>query len=108
MNQDGRTPGITLPSMKAQQTLIEDTYRQAGLDVSETDFFEAHGTGTQAGDRTEAESPSRVLRTFASSHNSVGAWMLASLFYSLIVFVLPLLSCVHGCSGGPRLSDRFR
>ena len=39
MNQDGRTPGITLPSMSAQRALIEDTYRQAGLDVSDTDFF---------------------------------------------------------------------
>ncbi|KAL9102129.1 MAG: hypothetical protein Q9163_002690 [Psora crenata] len=63
MNQDGRTPGITLPSMEAQQTLIEDTYRQAGLDVFETDFFEAHGTGTQAGDKTEAQALSTALRT---------------------------------------------
>ena len=65
MNQDGRTPGITMPSMKAQQILIEDTYRQAGIDVSETDFFEAHGTGTQAGDKTEAEALSNALRTSA-------------------------------------------
>ncbi|KAL8784315.1 MAG: hypothetical protein Q9195_009094 [Heterodermia aff. obscurata] len=65
MNQDGRTPGITMPSMKAQQSLIEDTYRQAGIDVSETDFFEAHGTGTQAGDKTEAEALSNALRTSA-------------------------------------------
>lgn len=39
MNQDGRTPGITLPSMSAQRALIEQTYRQVGLDVSDTDFF---------------------------------------------------------------------
>lgn len=64
INQDGRTPGITLPSMSAQRTLIEETYRQAGIDVAETDFFEAHGTGTQAGDRIEAEALSKALRSF--------------------------------------------
>ncbi|KAG8533450.1 putative PKS/NRPS-like protein biosynthetic cluster [Bacidia gigantensis] len=63
MNQDGKTPGITMPSMSAQQALIEQTYRQAGLDVSGTDFFEAHGTGTQAGDRTEAEALANALQT---------------------------------------------
>ncbi|KAL8782461.1 MAG: hypothetical protein Q9213_005355 [Squamulea squamosa] len=64
INQDGRTPGITLPSAEAQQVLIEKTYRQAGLDVAQTDFFEAHGTGTQAGDKTEAEALTSALRTF--------------------------------------------
>ena len=63
-NQDGKTPGITLPSASAQQDLIEETYRRAGLDVAETDFFEAHGTGTQAGDKTEAEALVNALKTF--------------------------------------------
>ena len=62
-NQDGRTPGITMPSNDAQRSLILATYQEAGLDPSETDFFEAHGTGTQAGDRTEAEALSFALRT---------------------------------------------
>ncbi|KAI4194047.1 MAG: hypothetical protein LQ350_008007, partial [Teloschistes chrysophthalmus] len=63
MNQDGKTPGITLPSQRAQQMLIEQTYRQAGLEVWDTDFFEAHGTGTQAGDRTEAEALAKALKS---------------------------------------------
>ena len=46
VNQDGKTPGITLPSSDAQSALIQATYKAAGLDTSETGYFEAHGTGT--------------------------------------------------------------
>ncbi|KAJ5605451.1 hypothetical protein N7510_008232, partial [Penicillium lagena] len=60
-NQDGRTPGITLPSGTAQETLIRDVYARAGLSPSETDFVEAHGTGTQAGDPIETGAISRVF-----------------------------------------------
>ena len=63
MNQDGRTPGITMPSEDAQRALIQATYKEARLDPSETDFFEAHGTGTQAGDRVEAAALSSALDT---------------------------------------------
>lgn len=63
MNQDGRTPGITMPSQEAQRSLIQATYQEAGLDPAETGFFEAHGTGTQAGDRVEAEALSSALST---------------------------------------------
>ncbi|KAI2602000.1 beta-ketoacyl synthase domain-containing protein [Hypoxylon sp. NC1633] len=57
-NSDGRTKGITLPSSEAQAALIRDTYRKTGLDVMEPrdqcQYFEAHGTGTPAGDPREA------------------------------------------------------
>ncbi|KAI4716245.1 hypothetical protein E4T48_07540 [Aureobasidium sp. EXF-10727] len=58
VNQDGRTPGITMPSSNAQCDLIRSTYRKAGLDLTKSSdrpqFFEAHGTGTKAGDPQEA------------------------------------------------------
>jgi len=57
-NQDGHSNGITVPSTEAQAALIRQTYARAGLDPSsELDrpqFFEAHGTGTKAGDPKEA------------------------------------------------------
>ena len=53
-NQDGRTRGITQPSGRAQTDLISNTYRDADLDMTPTRFFEAHGTGTLAGDPIEA------------------------------------------------------
>ncbi|EPS35041.1 hypothetical protein PDE_10006 [Penicillium oxalicum 114-2] len=58
MNSDGRTMGITMPSGEAQRKLIESTYASIGLDPKNAQdrcqYFEAHGTGTQAGDPQEA------------------------------------------------------
>ncbi|KAI4141216.1 MAG: hypothetical protein L6R39_005464, partial [Caloplaca ligustica] len=58
VNSDGRTQGITLPSPQAQTKLIREVYQRAGLNpLASTDrcqFFEAHGTGTPAGDPLEA------------------------------------------------------
>ncbi|KAF7597000.1 hypothetical protein BBP40_011366 [Aspergillus hancockii] len=52
-NHDGKTPGIALPSQKSQEELIRSAYRSAGLGMGQTGYFEAHGTGTQAGDPIE-------------------------------------------------------
>ncbi|KAL6710125.1 hypothetical protein ACN47E_009916 [Coniothyrium glycines] len=52
-SSDGRTPGITMPSKQAQVDLIRAAYNNAGCDISETGYFEAHGTGTAAGDPIE-------------------------------------------------------
>jgi acyl transferase domain-containing protein len=48
-NEDGRTPGISLPNSEAQQELIRRAYQMAGVEPAETGYVEAHGTGTQAG-----------------------------------------------------------
>ena len=88
-NQDGRTPGITMPSQDAQRSLIQATYREARLDPSETDFFEAHGTGTQAGDRIEAEALSSALETAARS--SQGPLNVGS--------IKTIVGHTEGCSG---------
>lgn len=65
LNQDGATTGITMPSAAAQRALILSTYSKAGLNLSKASdrpqFFEAHGTGTPAGDPIEAEAISRAF-----------------------------------------------
>lgn len=55
VNSDGLSPGITMPFAPAQTALIRQTYRRAGLDPvkDRPQYFEAHGTGTQAGDPVE-------------------------------------------------------
>ena len=67
INQDGRTKGITMPSATAQANLMCDTYRRAGLDLNKSSdrcqYFEAHGTGTPAGDPIEAEAISRAFQS---------------------------------------------
>ncbi|KAI1177826.1 putative polyketide synthase [Nemania sp. FL0916] len=59
VNSDGRTKGITMPNQAAQADLIKRTYQKAGLDPRDPEqrcqYFEAHGTGTKAGDGREAE-----------------------------------------------------
>ena len=49
INQDGRTPGITMPSRTSQADLIRDVYGSAQASMRETAYFEAHGTGTEVG-----------------------------------------------------------
>lgn len=66
-NEDGRTPGISLPSSEAQQALIRTAYRQAGVDPADTGYVEAHGTGTQAGDPLEAKA---ILATIGQNRSS--------------------------------------
>ncbi|KAI0857200.1 polyketide synthase [Xylaria cubensis] len=60
-NQDGRSPGITQPTKTAQVDLIRRVYSQAGLDMSLTRFFEAHGTGTSVGDPIEASAIGEIF-----------------------------------------------
>lgn len=98
-NQDGRTPGITLPSGTAQEALIRDVYARAGLCPSETEVVEAHGTGTQAGDPVEigaiarsfelGRDPDRVLR-IGSIKTNVGHLEGASGVASVIKAILML------------------
>lgn len=66
-NEDGRTPGISLPSSEAQQALIRKAYRQAGVHPTDTGYVEAHGTGTQAGDPLEAKA---ILATIGHNRSS--------------------------------------
>ncbi|KAK1573272.1 KR domain-containing protein [Colletotrichum navitas] len=53
VNQDGWTRGVTMPSGDAQAALIKYVYESNGLDYGATQYVEAHGPGTQAGDPTE-------------------------------------------------------
>ncbi|KAI9691868.1 MAG: Type I Iterative PKS [Bathelium mastoideum] len=63
VNSDGRTKGITMPSSNAQASLIQQTYRNAGLDpvLDRCQYFECHGTGTLAGDPVEARAVKQAL-----------------------------------------------
>ncbi|GFN14344.1 polyketide synthase [Aspergillus tubingensis] len=62
VNGNGRTPGISQPSVEGQRAVIRAAYRRAGLDPGETDYVEAHGTGTKVGDPTEVEAISGVFQ----------------------------------------------
>ncbi|MFJ9588235.1 SDR family NAD(P)-dependent oxidoreductase [Streptomyces acidicola] len=60
-NSDGRTMGLALPNSEAQEALLRDVYERARVVPDDLVYFEAHGTGTPAGDPAEARSVGRAL-----------------------------------------------
>ncbi|KAJ5175567.1 Fum1p-like protein [Penicillium canariense] len=70
-NCDGRTPSITTPGSHSQEALVRWAYEKAGIrDISQTGFFECHGTGTIAGDTAEV---SVVAKLFEGKGVTIGA-----------------------------------
>jgi acyl transferase domain-containing protein/acyl carrier protein len=63
VNSDGRTTGMSLPSRKAQAALLEEVYGGFGIDPNKLAYFEAHGTGTAAGDPIETGAIAEALST---------------------------------------------
>ncbi|TMG92386.1 MAG: acyltransferase domain-containing protein, partial [Betaproteobacteria bacterium] len=61
MNQDGRTGGMTVPSLDQQMRLLHEVYGRSGISAAQVSYVEAHGTGTPVGDPIEATALGRVL-----------------------------------------------
>jgi len=61
VNQDGRTPGMALPSRAAQEMMLREAYRRSKITPHDVHFVEAHGTGTPAGDPIELNAIGSVL-----------------------------------------------
>ncbi|HEU4888667.1 MAG TPA: beta-ketoacyl synthase N-terminal-like domain-containing protein, partial [Thermoanaerobaculia bacterium] len=55
INQDGRTNGITAPSVNSQIELERSVYAKLQIDPATITYVEAHGTGTKLGDPIELE-----------------------------------------------------
>lgn len=61
VNSDGRSNGLMAPNGAAQQAVLREAYRDAGVAPSEVHYIEAHGTGTSLGDPVEAAALAAVL-----------------------------------------------
>ncbi|GAA5507177.1 type I polyketide synthase [Novipirellula caenicola] len=68
VNQDGRTSGITAPSGSAQQRVIREAMKAAGVSVDDLTYIEAHGTGTPLGDPIELMA---LAETFAARNDNL-------------------------------------
>ena len=61
VNQDGRSNGLMAPNPLAQEAVLSEAYRRAGVSPGRVQYVEAHGTGTFLGDPIEAKALGTVL-----------------------------------------------
>ncbi|MFD1676435.1 beta-ketoacyl synthase N-terminal-like domain-containing protein [Alicyclobacillus fodiniaquatilis] len=64
MNHDGHAIGVTAPNMLAQEQLILDAWKDAGVNPENISYIEAHGTGTLLGDPIEIGGIQRAFKRF--------------------------------------------
>ncbi len=63
VNHDGRSNGLMAPSPQAQEAVLREAYRRAGVSPGRVQYVEAHGTGTFLGDPIEAQALGAVMAT---------------------------------------------
>jgi acyl transferase domain-containing protein/thioesterase domain-containing protein/acyl carrier protein len=61
VNHDGRSNGLMAPSPQAQEAVIWEACRRAGVSPGQIQYVEAHGTGTLLGDPIEAKALGAVV-----------------------------------------------
>ena len=73
VNTDGKKSGMTIPSYKAQATLLQETYAAVGIAPADIDYMEAHGTGTAVGDPIETRALGEAIGRHRSKPLLIGS-----------------------------------
>ena len=115
VNNDGRSNGLTAPSVKAQEAVLAQAYARAGVRPSDVQYVEAHGTGTPLGDPIEAAALGAVLGVgrgrpcrVGSAKSNLGHLEAAAGIAGLVKTVLALRhrtlpASLHHREGNPRI-----
>ena len=99
VNSDGNTSAMTVPNGAAQAALLQNLYRNTGIDVNRIDYIEAHGTGTPVGDPIETAALGQAIGSIRPVSNplligsvktNIGHLEPASGFAGLLKVVLSL------------------
>ena len=61
VNQDGASGGLTVPNGVAQQRVVAEALKRAGVSARDVGYLEAHGTGTSLGDPIEVQAAATVF-----------------------------------------------
>ncbi len=69
VNQDGKTNGITAPSVKSQIALEKDVYSRFHINPETISIIEAQGTGSRLGDPIEVEALTEVYNNYTNKKN---------------------------------------
>jgi polyketide synthase PksN len=64
LNHGGKAGGYTVPSPRAQASLIQAAWREGGIDPRAISYVEAHGTGTSLGDPIEVAALSAAFAEY--------------------------------------------
>ncbi len=69
VNQDGKTNGITAPSVNSQISLEKEVYERFNINPETISLVEAHGTGTKLGDPIEVEALIESFQSYTRKKN---------------------------------------
>ncbi|HET8659844.1 MAG TPA: beta-ketoacyl synthase N-terminal-like domain-containing protein, partial [Micromonosporaceae bacterium] len=99
MNQNGRGEALTAPNAQAQESVIRQALRDAGVTPDQVDLVEAHGVGTPLADAVEGQALASVFGgqrpagrpcALGSVKTNIGHLELAAGVASLVKVVLAL------------------
>ena len=66
VNSDGKSNGLTTPNPLAQEKVIVNAWKDAGISPENITYIETHGTATKLGDPVEIEGLKRSFRQYTN------------------------------------------
>ncbi|MEC0090198.1 condensation domain-containing protein [Paenibacillus macquariensis] len=72
INQNGTSNGLASPNARAQEEVLVEAWKRAGIDPMTISYMEAHGTGTKIGDPIEVKGITNAFRKYTHKKQFCG------------------------------------